>query len=416
MIKFGTVKSALLMAFIGMVIIGMVQPIAAMGQSSSSEMEQDNERDSYEGQDCKDSSHNKTMMMKEGSENEKMMHCCMMHGMMGESSENKTMMHHCMMHCMMHGMMGESSENKTMMHGTMEEKAANESCCMAKMDENASMEQTENECAIFWLKQAIELHKMHLENPSMATNESQIELMNQMKQAYKLIPGESAAMGMLCPSNESMAMGEKLTKKEKMDCMMGEKSGKKEKMESMMTEGKEAKEEKMESMMMEGKEAKEEKMESMMEGKEAKKEKMESMMMGGEAANDSCCMAKMDQNTSMIQARMDCACFWLKQAVELHKMHLENPSMATNESQIKMMCQMIKAYELIVGEKMTMELTDETMNDELEGWMNETEEDRLAEWTNKTEDEKSEEWMSAAVDIESTKSMDTKASNESSAC
>jgi hypothetical protein len=92
-------------------------------------------------------------------------------------------------------------------------------------------------------------------------------------------------------------------------------------------------------------------------------------MMGDHAANEtmmSCMMGdhmmKMDQNASAAQARLDCAQFWLKQAIELHKIHLKNPSTATNESQLKMMYQMMRAYECIVGENMTKNMTMEMMN------------------------------------------------------
>lgn len=44
-------------------------------------------------------------------------------------------------------------------------------------------------CAGQWLKKAIDLHEIHLRDPRTATEESQMEMMEQMKRAYDCITG-----------------------------------------------------------------------------------------------------------------------------------------------------------------------------------------------------------------------------------
>jgi len=141
---------------------------------------------------------NKIIMdCEEDSDNETMMDC-------EEDSENETMMHCCMMHCMMNCMKGEDSENETMMPCMMENYAGNESCCLAGMNQNTSSAQVNLCCASFWLKQAIELHEMHMKYPSTSTRESNLELMYQMIRAHACITGKNMmAMDMM---NETMEM------------------------------------------------------------------------------------------------------------------------------------------------------------------------------------------------------------------
>lgn len=85
-------------------------------------------------------------------------------------------------------------------------------------------------------------------------------------------------------------------------------------------------------------------------------------MMGNDTMNRTCCAMWMDQNISSMQARLNCAQFWLEQAIEMHEMHLEDPSTATNESQLEMMDQMMRAYECIAGKNMTDNMTMEMMH------------------------------------------------------
>jgi tetratricopeptide (TPR) repeat protein len=70
----------------------------------------------------------------------------------------------------------------------------------------------------------------------------------------------------------------------------------------------------------------------------------------------------MDQNINLTQARFDCAAFWLKKAIELHDLHLTDPKEAANESsQIEMMDQMMKAYECLTGKNLSGNMTMDGM-------------------------------------------------------
>ncbi|MGB9940165.1 hypothetical protein [Methanosarcina sp.] len=245
MIKSGTLKPALLLALIAVIVIALVEPIAGdmmgqgnmMNQRSTVIVCPDNQTCSIKLSGIGDRPANDTMtsymmghhcIMGNLSANETMMQCMignqsmndtmmrcmmgndsmngtMMHCMMGNDSLNDTMMHHCMHHCMhcmmgndsmngtmMHCMMGNDSMNDTMMHCMMgNDSMMNGTCCMMGMDTNASAAQARLACARFWLEQAIEMHEMHLKDPSTATNESQLEMMDQMMMAYECIAGEN---------------------------------------------------------------------------------------------------------------------------------------------------------------------------------------------------------------------------------
>ncbi len=198
MIKSGTLKPALLLALIAVIVIALAEPVAGNMMGQGNMKYQRSVMTVYpDNQTCT------TMQSGMGNHqaNETMMHCMMgqHHGMMGNNSMNETMMH-CMHHCMMghHGMMGNDS--------MMGDHAANETmmpCMMGnhmmKMNQNASAAQAKLDCAQFWLEQAIELHKIHLKNPSTATNESQLKMMDQMMRAYECIVGENMT--------ENMTMG-----------------------------------------------------------------------------------------------------------------------------------------------------------------------------------------------------------------
>jgi len=144
MIKARNIRPVLLLAFIGIVLIALVEPIAAnnMGQGNMGQ----------------------TNMMNSGADKQTNMMPCMME----EHSANGTMMP-----CMM----GEQSANGTMIP-----------CMMAQ---NASTSQAGPDCA-HWLQKAIMLHDLHMRDPKVAANESsQIELMNQMKRAYECVTGKN---------------------------------------------------------------------------------------------------------------------------------------------------------------------------------------------------------------------------------
>ncbi len=67
-----------------------------------------------------------------------------------------------------------------------------------------------------------------------------------------------------------------------------------------------------------------------------------------------CYTLEQDQDTgSEVQARLDCAEYWLKKATELHELHLRDASTTTNESQIELMDQITKALECVTGENVT---------------------------------------------------------------
>lgn len=59
-------------------------------------------------------------------------------------------------------------------------------------DQNACSEgQARLDCAEFWLKKATELYELHLRDASTTTNESQIELMDQITKALECVTGEN---------------------------------------------------------------------------------------------------------------------------------------------------------------------------------------------------------------------------------
>jgi hypothetical protein len=177
-IKSGTLKPLLLLALIAVIVIALAEPIAGNMMGQGNMMDQRSMVIACpDNQTC-------TMMhciMENDSMNETMMHC-----RMGNDSMNETMMH-CMMghHCMM----GNDSMNG--------------SCCRMEMDKNASAAQAKLDCAQFWLEQAIELHEIHLKDPSTATNQSQLKMMDQMIQAYECIVGENMTKNM----TKNMTMG-----------------------------------------------------------------------------------------------------------------------------------------------------------------------------------------------------------------
>jgi hypothetical protein len=47
------------------------------------------------------------------------------------------------------------------------------------------------DCAVLWLEKAIALHELHMQDPSTTTDQSQLELMDQIKKAYECLTGKS---------------------------------------------------------------------------------------------------------------------------------------------------------------------------------------------------------------------------------
>ncbi len=74
---------------------------------------------------------------------------------------------------------------------------------------------------------------------------------------------------------------------------------------------------------------------------------MQQCVMGGMAGG---MMGEMmGQPSDVSQCRLSCAKRWLKEAIDLHEVHLKDPKTATESSQMEMMDQMKKAYECIAG-------------------------------------------------------------------
>lgn len=180
--------------------------------------------------------------------------------------------------CMMlqQSSMGNCQCNGTMICCMIDENMSSGNCHMTDIDQNESTAQERLKCADFWLEKSIKLHEMHLKDPSMATNKSQMELMKQMVYAHECITGKNVTMGVTnCTAADHISVN----------------------------------------------------------------------------------------STSAALARLNCTDFWLEQAIKLHEMHLKYPGTATNESQMKMMEQMMNAHECIMGKNMGMEITDQARMD-----------------------------------------------------
>lgn len=172
--------------------------------------------------------------------------------------------------------MGDCQCNETMTCCMIDENMTQDSCYKAEMNQNASTAQERLKCADYWLEKSIELHKLHMEDPSTANNKSQMELMKQMVYAHECIIGKNVTIeGMNCTATDHASVN----------------------------------------------------------------------------------------STSAALARLNCTDFWLEQAIKLHEVHLKYPSTATNESQMKMMEQMMNAHECIMGKSTGMEITDQARMD-----------------------------------------------------
>lgn len=309
MIKSRAIKPILLVAFLGVILVTLVEPIAGdqMGQGNMTEQEN---------------------MMCSCPENGMMMHC-----MMEEYAGNAIMGNHSgneiMMHCMT---MENDSANGTMMH------------CM--MDQNNTMAQKQLDCASIWLEKAIVLHDLHMKDPKVAANESsQLELMDQMQKAYACLMGNNATgnmtMGMMnetdndstgyyqhnCPCSAEM----------RLECAS---VWLKKAIELHDLHLKDPKAAANESSQM---------------------EMMDQMMRAYACVTGKNMNMGMDQNISSMQTKLDCAQSWLEKAIKLHEVHLKDPSTATSESQMQMMDQMMRAYACITGKNMTGNMTMDMM-------------------------------------------------------
>lgn len=394
MVKLGTIKPALLLALVAVTVIALAEPIAGDTMGQGNMMDQQNTIV------CPDNQTGAMMHYGTGNQsaNETMMHCMMqhhcmmehhcmmgndsmnetmMHSMMGDCPDNRTMMHHCMHHCM-HGMMnndsmmdncsmnetmmpcmmGNDSMNETMMHCMMEDHMMNESCCMMGMGKNVSATQEDIDCAHYNMDEAIKIHEMHLINPNTSTEESNMEMMDHMMQAYECITGENLTSEMMMDcekdSNNKTEMKE-YSNKTMVDCKNDSAS------KAMMEEDSEN-ETMMHCCMM-----------SCMMEDHAGNKTMMPCMMEDHTGNESRCLAGMDQNTSSAHVNLCCASFWLKEAIELHEMHMKDPSTMTEESQKELMCQMLRADMCITGKSMTtMDMMDKETDNISTEWVTET--------------------------------------------
>jgi len=501
MVKSGITKSVLLLAFIGIIIIGLVQPIAGMtdqGKSSgqvcackdySNNITMDCENctmDCVENYTCcamdcgKDYCNNTTMDCEEGYDCciyncEQDYNCCLMD--CGMDYGNNTTMDFEKDYC-----------NKTMMDCMMKDHMMNESCCMMEMDKNVSAARADIDCADYSMEKAVKIHKMHLKNSSMVTEESNMEMMDHMMRAYECITGENLTEEMMMDceedsinktmmdceedlenetmmhccmmhcmmncmkgedsenetmmpcmmewdsenetmmpcmmkedSNKTMMDCEEDLENETMmhccmmhcmmNCMKGEHSENETMMPCMMErdsnkiimdceedsdnetmmhccmmhcmmncmKGEDSENETMMPCMMEWDSENETMMPCMMEW-DSEYETMMPCMVENYAGNESCCLAGMNQNTSSAQVNLCCASFWLKQAIELHEMHMKYPSTSTRESNLELMYQMIRAHACITGKNMmamdmmneTMEMMNKEADNKSTGWVTET--------------------------------------------
>ncbi len=78
-----------------------------------------------------------------------------------------------------------------MMQPVIGECPANGTCYIAEQVQNASDAQTRLDCASFWLEKAMDLHELHLSDATTTTNESQIELMDQITKAFECVTGKN---------------------------------------------------------------------------------------------------------------------------------------------------------------------------------------------------------------------------------
>ncbi len=140
------------------------------------------------------------MMMGEGQQMMPMMEKCqqMMKQMMGDGMMKQEMMQMMMemMNMQEKMMMGpKAAEKKQMMKDMAQMKEKMQKMMsmrmgMMVMDDS----QPRLKCAEQWLKKAIDLHELHMKDPTTTTDASQMELMDQIKKAYGCITGTGSAM------------------------------------------------------------------------------------------------------------------------------------------------------------------------------------------------------------------------------
>lgn len=121
----------------------------------------------------------------------------MMNQMMGQGMMMKDMMQMMMdmMDMQERSMMRvRPAEKKQMMMdmARMREKMKSMMSMMMGQSPDGSMRM---KCSEQWLKKAIDLHEVHLKDPKTATEESQMEMMHQMKEAYECLTAATVDQG-----------------------------------------------------------------------------------------------------------------------------------------------------------------------------------------------------------------------------
>lgn len=139
------------------------------------------------------------MKMDEGMMKQMMEKCQpMMKQMMGEGMMKKEMMQIMMemMNIQEKMMKGtKAAEKKRMMKDMAQMKEKMQKMMKGTMDTTGMDDsQSKLKCAEQWLKKAIDLHELHMKNPKTTTDASQLELMDQIKQAYSCITGTGSEM------------------------------------------------------------------------------------------------------------------------------------------------------------------------------------------------------------------------------
>jgi len=139
------------------------------------------------------------MKMDEGMMKQMMEKCQpMMKQMMGDGMMKKEMMQMMMeMMNMQEKMMKgpKAAEKKQMMKDMAQMKEKMQKMMSMPMDMTGMDDsQSKLKCAEQWLKKAIDLHELHMKDPSTTTDVSQMELMDQIKKAYGCITGTGPDM------------------------------------------------------------------------------------------------------------------------------------------------------------------------------------------------------------------------------
>ena len=122
----------------------------------------------------------------------------MMKQMMGDGMMKKEMMQIMMgMMNMQEKMMKgpKAAEKKQMMKDMAQMKEKMQKMMSMPMDMTGMDDsQSKLKCAEHWLKKAIDLHELHMKDPTTTTDASQMELMDQIKKAYNCITGTGPDM------------------------------------------------------------------------------------------------------------------------------------------------------------------------------------------------------------------------------